>query len=150
MNRFNTRGLVVGIVLIIVLGSLPVPYKAAAAPRVDPITVFKPVVEPRVHALAAPLVNSRVGDAVGICGPHTRCFAGIAASSQLVATQVVRMSQAVLVDMRALRGNGSHKLPAAMCYDTPPRLSGGILAWALVTGIKDSRHYWYEHRDCVE
>jgi hypothetical protein len=64
--------------------------------------------------------------------------------------QVTGMSRMITGEMQALRGSGSHKLPAALCYATPPRLSGGILAWALTTGIKDSRHYWYEHRDCVE
>jgi hypothetical protein len=140
----------VAVALTIVLGSLTAPYKAAAAPMIDPITIFKPAVEPRLHVLAAPPVISRVGDAVGICGPHTQCFASMAGSIQVVVAQVARVSQTVFADVRALQGRGSHKLPAAMCYDTPPRLSGGILAWALVTGIKDSRHYWYEHRDCVE
>jgi hypothetical protein len=34
----------------------------------------------------------------------------------------------------------------AMCLDDGPHLEGGILEWALTTGIKDSRHYWYHQR----
>ncbi len=34
----------------------------------------------------------------------------------------------------------------AMCLDDGPHLEGGILAWALTTGIKDSRHYWYHEQ----
>jgi hypothetical protein len=140
----------VGVALTIVLGSLTAPYKVAAAPMIDPITIFKPAVAPRLYAFAGPPVTYRIGDAVGICGPHTRCFAGVAASIQLVVAEVTGVSRTVFADARALQGRAIHKLPAAMCHDTPPRLSGGILAWALTTGIKDSRHYWYEHRDCVE
>jgi hypothetical protein len=140
----------VGAAFTIVLGSLAAPYKAAAAPMIDPTTIFTPAVEPRLYAFAGPPVTYRMGDAVGICGPHTRCFASVVGSVQLIIAQVTQARETVVADMRALQGSGSHKLPAALCYDTPPRLSGGILAWALTTGIKDSRHYFYEHRDCVE
>lgn len=78
------------------------------------------------------LVIVALGVAVGMA-----LSAGIVGAAYPTNTSaVVPITPAPLVALR---------IPA-MCLDDGPHLEGGILAWALTTGIKDSRHYWYHQR----